>query len=120
MVVPPFSKVPSKQYRFGRLYSSSTAPPQGEVDHLFVKGAAVSVRQVLSGELRSPVEYLQAEDEWALVVDGSALLEVTGEAREMGPGDWVWLPAGTPHRLVSTKPGTSWLTVHAPAGGQRT
>ncbi|MGC8627238.1 MAG: cupin domain-containing protein [Acidimicrobiales bacterium] len=116
MVVPPFSKVPSKRYRFGRLYDPSTAPPQGEVDHLFVQGAALSVHQVLSGKLASAVGYCQAEDEWALLLEGAALLEVAGEAREMGPGDWVWLPAGTPHRLVSTRPGTSWVTVHAQAG----
>ncbi len=30
---------------------------------------------------------------------------------ELGPGDWVLLPAGTPHRLVETEPGTKWLTV---------
>jgi cupin 2 domain-containing protein len=70
------------------------------------------VSHILSGLVDNPVDYLQDEDEWALVVEGSALLEVGGETLEMGPGDWVWLPAGTPHRLVRTAPGTSWVAAH--------
>jgi quercetin dioxygenase-like cupin family protein len=46
------------------------------------------------------------------VVSGSAILEVGPEVMALGAGDWVWLPAGTPHRLVSTERGTSWVTVH--------
>ena len=53
----------------------------------------------------------------ALLLEGSALLEVGGQPLQMGPGDWVWLPAGAPHRLVSTEPGTSWVTVHAARPG---
>jgi cupin 2 domain-containing protein len=72
----------------------------------------LEVRQVLSGELEAPVDYLQPDDEWALVVSGSARLEVDDDVLELGPGDWVWLPAGTPHRLLRTEQGTSWVTVH--------
>ncbi|HTT85853.1 MAG TPA: hypothetical protein VMF60_00675, partial [Acidimicrobiales bacterium] len=47
---------------------------------------------------------------------GGATLEIGDERLEMGPRDWVLLPAGTPHRLVATDPGTSWLAVtRAPA-----
>jgi cupin 2 domain-containing protein len=72
----------------------------------------LEVCQVLSGELEGPVDYLQQEDEWALVVSGSARLEVGGGTLELAPGDWVWLPAGTPHRLLRTEQGTCWVTVH--------
>ena len=71
------------------------------------------VKQVLSGQLGAPVGYRQDEDEWALVVEGSAVLEVAGSQLELGVGDWVWLPAGAAHRLLRTEPGTSWVTVHA-------
>jgi cupin 2 domain-containing protein len=73
----------------------------------------MEILQVLSGELDGPVDYLQDHDEWALVVSGSASLLVGSELLELGSGDWAWLPAGTPHRLVRTEPGTSWVTVHA-------
>ena len=54
-------------------------------------------------------------------MDGGAVLDVEGERIDLGPGDWVLLPAGTPHRLVETQPRTSWLTVTSPKptpGGQ--
>ena len=42
-----------------------------------------------------------------------AVLEVDGVARDLSAGDWWLLPAGTPHRLVSAEPGTSWLAVRS-------
>jgi cupin 2 domain-containing protein len=77
-----------------------------------VGAQGLEVRQVLSGELGAPVDYRQEEDEWALLVSGSACLEVDHDVIELGPGDWVWLPSGTPHRLLRTEQGTSWVTVH--------
>jgi cupin 2 domain-containing protein len=68
---------------------------------------------VLSGVLEQPADYCQEHDEWALVVGGSASLLVGTEMLQLEAGDWVWLPAGTPHRLVRTQPGTSWVTVHS-------
>lgn len=76
----------------------------------------VVVSQVLSGRLPAPVDYRQDHDELALVLHGGAVLEVDGERLELETGMWVVLPAGTPHRLVGTEPGTSWLTVHLPHG----
>ncbi|MGP8209278.1 MAG: cupin domain-containing protein [Acidimicrobiales bacterium] len=98
--------------RRGTLRPGESSPARGEALFPLLGAPGLEVRQVLSGELEAPVDYLQEEDEWALVVTGSALLEVDDAVIELGPGDWVWLPAGTPHRLLRTEPGTSWVTVH--------
>lgn len=93
---------------------ASQAPRQGEqVDEIAVVGS-LAIEQILSGEV-DPVDYLQDRDEWVVVLDGSAVLEVDGERHELVRGDWIFLPAGTPHRLVSTEAGTNWLAVHIPA-----
>jgi cupin 2 domain-containing protein len=47
-----------------------------------------------------------------VVLDGAAVLEVDGQRLELGPGDWVFLPAGVAHSVVSTDAGTRWLAVH--------
>jgi cupin 2 domain-containing protein len=73
-----------------------------------------AVDQILSGRLDGPVDYRQDEDEWVVVLHGAAILTVDDETMELGPGDWVLLPARTPHRLVEIRPGTSWLTVTSP------
>jgi len=100
----------------GRLEQPDAAPTNGErVVRLADLGHA-GVDQILSGRLDGPVDYRQDADEWVIVLQGRATLDVDDERLPLGPGDWVLLPAGTPHRLVETRPGTSWLTVTSPAG----
>lgn len=59
--------------------------------------------------------YDQNEDEWVLVVVGRARLEIEGEEhdRSLEPGDAVWLPAHTRHRVTWTDPdqATVWCAV---------
>ena len=60
--------------------------------------------------------YDQATEEWVLVVEGSARLRIEGEAaeRELGPGDFVFLPAHCRHRVswTDTEKPTVWLAIH--------
>ena len=100
----------------GRLLPGSSAPGHGERAEALARPGGVLVAQVVSGQLGAPVDYDQDHDEWAVVLSGAAVLEVAGERVDLAGGDWVLLPAHVPHRLVEVRPGTSWLTVHAPAG----
>jgi cupin 2 domain-containing protein len=77
-----------------------------------VAGEGVTIEYIRSGVLEAPVEYLQNHDEWVAVLEGSAELEVEGAHVSLTAGDWMLLPRGTPHRLLQTTAGTSWLAVH--------
>jgi cupin 2 domain-containing protein len=99
--------------RRGRLRPSAAAPAAGE--ELFLELFAhrnLVVEQILSGESSEPAEYLQEQDEWVLLLEGGAALDVGGERVDLAPGDWVFLPAGVPHTVLHTAAGTSWLAVH--------
>lgn len=96
----------------GRLADRSATPERGERTDEVVRHRNLVVEQILSGTLDGPADYVQEQDEWVVVVAGAAVLEVDGERRELAARDWLFLPAGTPHRLVSTEPGTEWLAVH--------
>ena len=96
--------------RRGRLLDASAAPTTGERTDRVVSMGTVVVDQILSGSVE-PVDYDQDHDEFALVLAGAAVLDVDGEPVELAAGDWVLLPARTPHRLVHTEPETSWLTI---------
>ncbi|MEB3165612.1 MAG: Nif11 domain/cupin domain-containing protein [Cyanobacteriota bacterium] len=66
--------------------------------------------------------YDQDEEEWVLLVQGSARLRFEDEAmdRELNPGDWLLIRAHRRHRLVATDgtPGTIWLALfHRNAAG---
>jgi cupin 2 domain-containing protein len=99
----------------GRLNDPDSAPGTGERVHRLAEVGRVVIDQILSGRLDGPIDYRPDVDEWVAVLAGGATIDVDGERVRLGPGDWVVLPAHTPHRLVETDPGTSWLTVTATA-----
>lgn len=96
----------------GRLRPSSQAPETGEISEEPARFGNVVIEHILSGDLEEPVDYDQTQDEWVLVLEGAAVMQVADERLEMTSGDWVFLPAHVQHRLVETRPGTSWLAVH--------
>ena len=96
----------------GRLGDPSEAPATGErIDRLIAAGHVV-VEQIRSGALEAPADYEQEQDEWVVLLAGRARLVIDGEPVELTSGEWLFLPAGLPHRLVETEPGTNWLAVY--------
>ena len=65
--------------------------------------------------------YDQNHDEWVILLEGSATLEVSGRALQLNPGDHVFLPAHTRHRVLHTLPSPHciWLAVHIGAEAQQ-
>ena len=83
------SLVPVPPVRRGHLAEPQLAPPRGEqADEVFGLHGVV-VEQILSGELAAPVDYDEDHDEWVVLLDGGAELDVEGEVCRLGPGDWV-------------------------------
>ena len=57
--------------------------------------------------------YDQADDEWVIVLRGSASLEFSdGDLVELKPGDYVTIPRHVKHRIARTSEETIWLAVH--------
>ena len=79
----------------------------------FQRGDLVVARRGRSSSAATtPTEYIQAQDEWVALLGGEATLEVAGEAVELHSGDYVFLPAGTPHSVRRVSDGAIWLAVH--------
>lgn len=74
------------------------------------------LRIVSTGQATPPDQwYDQPENEWVVVLRGRAGLRIAGEAtRELGPGDWLLLPAHRRHRVEWTAQNepTVWLALH--------
>jgi cupin 2 domain-containing protein len=105
-----------ERWRRGRLQDGADAPDVGEHVTPLIERPGAVVEQILSGRLVSAVDYAQESDEWVVLLAGAASLVVDGERVELTGGDWLFLPAGVAHRLVSTAPGSSWLALHLAAG----
>ncbi len=60
--------------------------------------------------------YDQDWDEWVLLIAGSAIIRLadTDDLIALGPGDSLFLPAHSQHRVEQTQtdPPTIWLAVH--------
>ena len=58
-----------------------------------------------------------AFDEWHVILEGTYEAQVGDEVRTLGPGDMMFAPGGTPHRLKNLGPGTGrQLGITSPAG----
>ncbi len=70
------------------------------------------VERIVSSATAVPTTYVQAQDEWVVLLAGEATLEVAGASVELRPGDYLFLPAGTQHVVRRVTEGAVWLAVH--------
>ena len=82
---------------------------------VLAKNGHVRIERIVSEGHTSPKNfwYDQDEDEWVLLVAGSAVLQFEEETVELGPGDHLLIPARRRHRVKSTSATekTVWLAV---------
>ena len=81
------------------------------MDTLMTRGN-LTIERIVSSAAITPREYLQAQDEWVVLLRGDANLEVAGASVELKAGDYVFLPAGVPHTVQRASAGALWLAVH--------
>ncbi len=93
------------------------APPGEQFDSLLTRPGMRILRIVSTGQASPDGEwYDQAGDEWVVVLRGRAGVQIEGEAeaRDLGPGGYLFLPAHCRHRVAWTSADepTVWLAVH--------
>ena len=104
--------------RLGNLLANLPSTAEGEVFEPLVSSQGLKIERIVSGGQASPPDhwYDQEQHEWVMVVSGRAGLEIAGRdgVVELGPGDWIELPAHCRHRVAWTSEDepTVWLAVH--------
>ena len=116
MVSEPGASRDAEGPRAGRLTDS--VPAGGEDFHPLAELGATRIEHIVSSDTPDPAEQAQDWDEWVLVVRGSARVDVAGVERVLGAGEWLLIPAGVRHRVLSTESGTQWIAVHGGAAGR--
>lgn len=71
-----------------------------------LKIEAIRSRLSLPGEV-----YDQAEDEWVVLLRGTARLEIEKKEHLLCAGDHLFLPRHTSHRVLSTSDDALWIGV---------
>lgn len=100
-----------------QLLSSLPEASERELTETLIGGRGVRIERIISFGHASPEDfwYDQDEAEWVMVLSGRSRVEIEGEAeaRDLGPGDAVFLPAHCRYRVSWTSPDepTVWLAV---------
>ena len=96
-----------------------TALPK-ELFTTLLQAPEVRIERIVSHGHQSPDRfwYDQPAGEWVIVLKGAARIEFENKTVEMGPGDYLDIPAHTKHRITwtSSEEPTIWLAVHHGGG----
>ena len=59
-------------------------------------------------------EFAQQQDEWVVLIQGNARLDLDGETLDLQLADSLFIAAGTPHQVLDTSadPPCIWLAIH--------
>jgi cupin 2 domain-containing protein len=98
------------------LFTGAEPPHEGERFDTLLRHRHLHVERIVSSSRITPQAYVQAQDEWVLLVQGEALLTVAGQAVPLKAGDHLFIQAGVPHTVERTAEGTVWLAVHLHPG----
>lgn len=97
--------------RIDNLYEGEKPAENNEVFSTLFQNETVKIESIRSS-LRTPGQlYDQDYDEWVLLLEGEAKLEITDEIRTMRSGDYLFLPKHTIHKVLTTSKDALWLAV---------
>lgn len=96
----------------GNLHADAAAPRQGERFDVLLSHQGLVIERIISTSKIASQEYVQEQDEWVVLLKGRATLEVAGEQVALHDGDYLFLPARTPHAVLAVSDGAMWLAVH--------
>lgn len=94
------------------LFTDDAPPAMGERFDTVLAHRNLVVERIVSSAHITPGEYVQAQDEWVVLLRGQALLDVAGQLVNLASGDHVFLPAATRHTVRQVSQGAMWLAVH--------
>ncbi|MDF7798089.1 cupin domain-containing protein [Pontiellaceae bacterium B1224] len=97
------------------LFSNIPEELPEELVDVLTESSNVRIERIMSDGHTSPDDfwYDQVQNEWVLLVSGSATLEFEDRSVELKPGDYLLIPAHQKHRVAATSETekTIWLAV---------
>jgi cupin 2 domain-containing protein len=99
----------------GSLFENIPDVLSTELTEVLAESSTVRIERIVSDGHTSPIDfwYDQSEQEWVLLISGSAELEFEDRSVELKTGDYLLIPAHQRHRVTatSTTEKTTWLAV---------
>ena len=98
--------------QIGNLFSHAEPPASGEHLKTLLRHRNLGIERIVSSSAVGVSEYVQAQDEWVVLLRGKATLRIASETVELRAGDHVFLSAGVRHAVERVSDGALWLAVH--------
>jgi cupin 2 domain-containing protein len=83
-----------------------------EIFKTLLKHKNIEIKKIISNTLKTPQTFIQKEDEFVVLLKGCAKIEINGVVKKLKSGDYLFIPANTPHTLLKTKKIAIWLAIH--------
>jgi len=83
-----------------------------EIFETILKHKNIEIKKIISNTLKTPQTFIQKEDEFVVLLKGCAKIEINGKVKKLKSGDYLFIPANTPHTLIKTKKTAIWLAIH--------
>jgi cupin 2 domain-containing protein len=96
----------------GNLYRNAAPPEHGERFDTLLSHRGLVIERIVSTSKIQSQEYVQEQDEWVVLLQGHAVLDVAGQPVALSDGDYLFLPALTPHTVRTVSDGAMWLAIH--------
>jgi len=87
-------------------------PNLGEDFTTLLEHKNVKIVRIVSSDNLEKKEYNQKEDEFVILLRGSATLEIEGKNVTLNKGDTLFIPAKTKHKVLATQKGTLWIAIY--------
>lgn len=94
------------------LFADLTPPLDGERFDVLLHHKGLTIERIVSSPRIAHERYVQAQDEWVVLLQGQAVLDVDGRKVALTSGDYLFLPCQTPHTVLQVSDGALWLAVH--------
>ena len=87
-------------------------PTEGESFTTLFESDRLTLSRIVSSDQLEPKHYCQEVDEWVILLEGEATLRIDTELKTLHRGEFLHIPAHTPHEVVSAQKGTLWLALY--------
>ena len=72
----------------------------------------VTIKTIISNTLKTPQTFEQDKDEWVVVLQGCAKIEMNDKIYKLQKGDNLFIPSKKKHTLLKTKKIVVWLAIY--------
>ncbi len=88
------------------------SPNSGEEFTTLLEKENIKIVRIVSSDKLETKEYSQKEDEFVILLEGKALLELENQKINLSKGDTLFIPAYKKHKVLKCQKGTLWIAIH--------